>query len=53
MDVVLIGGLWLTEDVWVPVVEVLAKRGHRGIAVALPGQGDGNLAADGGRAGGG
>ena len=45
MDVVLIGGLWLTEDVWEPVVEALAKRGDRGIAVALPGQGDGNLAA--------
>ncbi|GAB3622968.1 alpha/beta hydrolase [Mariniluteicoccus endophyticus] len=45
MDMVLIGGLWLTADVWDPVVEELTQRGHRGIAVALPGQGDDNATA--------
>ena len=45
MDMVLIGGLWLTADVWESVVEELGKRGHRGIAVSLPGQGDDDAAA--------
>ena len=45
MDMVLIGGLWLTADVWESVVEELSKRGHRGIAVSLPGQGDDDAAA--------
>ncbi|MDO4792075.1 MAG: alpha/beta hydrolase [Buchananella hordeovulneris] len=45
MDIVLIGGLWLTVDVWEPVVAELAALGHRGIAVSLPGQDDGNKQA--------
>ncbi len=40
MDVLLIGGLWLTSDVWGDVVAALEARGHRGIAVSLPGQDD-------------
>ena len=45
MDVILIGGLWLTADVWGEVTQGLRARGHRGVAVALPGQGDGDDAA--------
>lgn len=45
MDVILLGGLWLTAEVWGEVTEGLRARGHRGVAVALPGQGDGNSAA--------
>lgn len=45
MDMVMIGGLWLTADVWESVVEELGKRGHRGIAVSLPGQGDDHATA--------
>lgn len=45
MDVILLGGLWLTADVWDEVVEGLATRGHRGVPVRLPGQGDGNSSA--------
>lgn len=41
MDVILLGGLWLTGDVWREVAEGLAARGHRGVALTLPGQGDG------------
>lgn len=41
MDVILMGGLWLTADVWDEVVKQLASRGHRGVALTLPGQGDG------------
>ena len=35
----------LTADVWDEVVEGLATRGHRGVPVRLPGQGDGNSSA--------
>lgn len=45
MDVVLVGGLWLDSSVWEDVVAALAARGHRGIPVALPGQGDGDATA--------
>lgn len=45
MDVVLLGGLWLTPDVWREVAEGISARGHRAVPVALPGQGDGNAAA--------
>lgn len=45
MDMLLIGGLWLRPEVWSATVDALAERGHRGIAVALPGQGHGDAAA--------
>lgn len=45
MDVILLGGLWLTPDVWREVAEGISARGHRAVPVALPGQGDGNEAA--------
>ena len=45
MDVILIGGLWLTADVWREVAEGVRARGHRAVPLALPGQGDGNGAA--------
>lgn len=45
VDIVLIGGLWLTADVWDDVVDELAMLGHRGIPVALPGQGVGSVQA--------
>jgi len=46
MDILLIGGMWLDGSVvWDQVAADLAARGHRGIPVALPGQGDGNMAA--------
>lgn len=44
-DIVLIGGLWLPPDVWAETVAELERRGRRGLAVALPGQGDGDTAA--------
>ena len=37
-DIVLIGGLWLPPRVWDDVVAGLARLGHRGLPVALPGQ---------------
>ena len=37
-DIVLIGGLWLPPRVWDDVVAELARLGHRGLPVALPGQ---------------
>lgn len=45
MDVLLIAGLWLDTTAWDDVVPALAAKGHRGIPVALPGQGDGNTDA--------
>lgn len=45
MDVILIGGLWLTGDVWREVTEGLRARGHRPVPVTLPGQGDGSPGA--------
>ncbi|GIG29020.1 alpha/beta fold hydrolase [Cellulomonas marina] len=45
MDLLLVAGLWLDPSVWDDVVAGLAARGHRGIAVALPGQGDGRTDA--------
>lgn len=45
MDILLIAGLWLTPDAWEPVLPGLAARGHRGVPVALPGQGDGRADA--------
>lgn len=40
MDIVLIAGLWLDANVWDDVVRSLKGRGHRGVPVQLPGQGD-------------
>lgn len=45
MTMILIGGMWMTAGVWDETVTALAGRGERGIAVALPGQDDGILAA--------
>lgn len=41
MDIVLIAGLWLDGSAWDDVLPELEALGHRGIAVTLPGQGDG------------
>lgn len=45
MDVILLGGLWLTGGVWREVAEGVEARGHRPVPLTLPGQGDGNTAA--------
>lgn len=45
MDILLVGGLWLDASAWDDVVGPLAARGHRGVPVALPGQGDGDVTA--------
>lgn len=45
MDVILLGGLWLTADVWDQVADGLNERGHQPVPVSLPGQGDGNSGA--------
>ncbi|WP_256838797.1 alpha/beta fold hydrolase [Ornithinimicrobium faecis] len=45
MDVILLGGLWLTGDAWDAVAQGVTARGHRAVPVTLPGQGDGNDAA--------
>jgi pimeloyl-ACP methyl ester carboxylesterase len=45
MDILLIAGLWLDGSVWDNVAAQLETRGHRGIPVTLPGQGDGNTSA--------
>ena len=45
MDIVLIAGLWLDGSAWDDVLPELEKLGHRGIAVTLPGQGDGTTSA--------
>lgn len=45
MDIVLIPGLWLDGSAWDDVLPELEKLGHRGIAVTLPGQGDGTTSA--------
>jgi pimeloyl-ACP methyl ester carboxylesterase len=45
MDIVLIAGLWLNGSVWDEVTAQLDARGHRGVPVTLPGQGDGNTSA--------
>ncbi len=44
-DIVLVGGLWLAPEIWDDVVAEVDRLGHRGLPVALPGQGDGNAAA--------
>ena len=45
MDIVLVAGLWLDGSAWDDVLPELEARGHRGIALTLPGQGDGATAA--------
>lgn len=45
MDIVLIAGLWLDASAWDDVLPELEARGHRGIPLTLPGQGDGAAAA--------
>lgn len=45
MDILLISGLWLDATAWDAVVGSLAELGHRGVPVALPGQGDGATTA--------
>lgn len=45
MDIVLIAGLWLDANVWDDVMRSLKGRGHRGVPVQLPGQGDGMSSA--------
>jgi len=44
MDIVLIGGLWLTASAWDAVASELTRLGHDPIPVDLPGQGDGKQA---------
>ncbi len=46
MEMILIGGLWLTGSAWREVVPVLERRGHHPRALNLPGQGDGATTAD-------
>ncbi len=46
MDIILIGGLWLDgTTAWTSVVPELEARGHRGVPIQLPGQGDGSTSA--------
>ncbi len=45
MDIVLIAGMWLDGSAWDDVLPELEALGHRGIAVTLPGQGDGRTEA--------
>lgn len=45
MDILLIGGLWLDGSAWDRVAADLESLGHRPVALTLPGQGDGAVAA--------
>jgi pimeloyl-ACP methyl ester carboxylesterase len=46
MDIILIAGLWLDgSTAWTSVLPELEARGHRGVPVTLPGQGDGSTTA--------
>jgi pimeloyl-ACP methyl ester carboxylesterase len=45
MDILLIAGMWLDGSVWGNVAAQLEARGHRGVPITLPGQGDGNTSA--------
>lgn len=42
---VLLAGMWLDGSAWDDVVPRLAARGHRAVALTLPGQGDGAVTA--------
>ena len=39
MEIILIGGLWLSSSAWDQVVPQLRDQGHEGVPVSLPGQG--------------
>lgn len=45
MDILLVGGLWLTGSAWGRVVSEVERLGHRPVPLTLPGQGDGAAAA--------
>lgn len=45
MDIVLVGGLWLSGSVWDRVASALEALGHRPVPLTLPGQGDGSVSA--------
>ncbi len=45
MDIVLIAGLWLPRSVWSNVCDELESRGHRPLAVTLPGVDDASTTA--------
>ncbi|MDG4831380.1 alpha/beta fold hydrolase [Solwaraspora sp. WMMD1047] len=45
MDILLIGGLWLTGSAWDEVLPPLRALGHRPVPLTLPGQGDGSSSA--------
>lgn len=45
MDILLIAGLWLEENVWDSVARRLESHGHHAVPIALPGQGDGKKSA--------
>lgn len=44
-DFILVAGLWLTGDVWAPVVAELTRLGHRAHVPVLPGADDGAATA--------
>jgi pimeloyl-ACP methyl ester carboxylesterase len=45
MDIILIPGMWLTGAIWAETGRELDRRGHRAVAMTLPGQGDGSAKA--------
>ncbi len=45
MDIILLPGLWLPASIWHPVVDELARLGHRAVPMSLPGVDDGSRAA--------
>jgi pimeloyl-ACP methyl ester carboxylesterase len=45
VDILLIAGLWLDGRAWRDVAPDLEARGHRPVALTLPGQGDGSSSA--------
>ncbi len=45
IDIVLIAGMWLDGSAWTDVVPELKRLGHHPLALALPGQGDGDSSA--------
>ncbi len=45
MDIILIAGLWLPHTVWDGVASELSERGHRPVALPLPGVDDGRTTA--------
>ena len=45
MDLILLPGLWLPASIWQPVVDELARLGHRAVPVSLPGVDEGSRTA--------